>query len=232
MILDIDLKEGLALSFLLAYNLYDLPMGRLFNECHYIFCHDLSVAFSCTDTCCVCDCQYSFKALLYSFVNDSSDKCSFKCKSVETAFPTFNFWRYCLSVEVIASKMPSISGRLAQQISLFFAYSDVTSKVEWLSKHVATICAAQRLFGRWLLFICVMTQWMDFQIIISTVVFTTLTALGFFSLHRERDVEINYLSLWITYIPHNDTSRLQTSRVLIMSLLLEKWGHLTKQSNI
>ena len=64
-------------------------------------------------TCWTCDCRYIFKAFLYSFDNDSSDKCSLEFNNVDTVSPTSNFWRYCLSACVISSIMASISDLVA-----------------------------------------------------------------------------------------------------------------------
>ena len=175
-------------------------MSRLFSECHYLFCYAFGVAFSCTDTCWICDRRYNLKALLYSSVSDFSDKCSFKCKCVETAFPIFNFWWYHLCRSHFKHNVFHI--RHGWLNRFFLAYNDVTPKIEWPPKHLGAICTTQRLFGKWLLFICVMTKCMDFKFTFSTVAFTTLAALEFFSAWIERCWD-RFPSSWMTcYMIH------------------------------
>ena len=82
------------------------------------------------------------------------------------------------------TQFPHCSTTLAD--FFFISYSCVMSLVECLTQNLGAICTASWLFGRWLLFTCVMTKCMDFQFTISTVAFTTLAAFEFFFAWIER----------------------------------------------
>ena len=200
-ILDIVLEESLAFPSLLTNDPNNLPMGRLLNECQYfllpwlqcglfIYWHMLNLWLSIQ--------LQSFLVFVHQRLLWQVLICMQKCWNCLPHFQLLSI----LPLSRSHFKHHGFHIRLGSLNGFFLAHSNVTSKVEWPPKHLGANSTAERFVGKVLFFVCVVTKYVDFQFLSSTVTFWTMTALEtFLAMDRQVLWEIILSREWfVTYI--------------------------------